>query len=394
MIYISGRLFYNVTEFDQKGLFYMSKKSTNFELLRILLTLFIPVYHWFLYNGIYYVSGEPNAVHSLFWFTGVPFTCLYAFISMSGFFLVKKKFSWNGKKLYSFIALLITLFIFKTVFINALFPGWKMNYYVDTFFLKGAWWYVYPYLLIMVFYPLLNYVIYNISMYLLYFITAILGIWFTINSIQNNTIMFNDCIMFLFIYFVMGCIERRKALNKPVVFYQKYRKHILISIYIIGVVLHTILSLYYNAAMSGANAEAATIIMQKVHGRYNLLGLSGGIILFTLFKDIEIPYAAIIHKISKITLFVFLLHESVMAIFWSFEIKSAEYLTYLPATEFWGWLGLYLILVFVAAAIMYKLYYTLAAPLWNYLINPLSESAFTKKWEQLYSKLDRRKDNV
>lgn len=365
----------------------MSKKSTNYELLRILLTLFIPIYHWFLYNGIFYVSDEPNAVSSLFLFTGIPFTCLYAFMTMSSYFMLEKKYSWSFKKVYSFLALIITLYIFKTILINCLFQGYYMNYYIDTFFLKGAWWYVYPYILIMIFYPILNYIIYHLPLKMLYLCTSLFGIWFITNSVINNTMMLNDCVMFLFIYFLMGCAKRRKESCKPLAFYQKHKKQILIGLYVICIVIHTALSLYFNSSSNHFDLETSTLLLQKVHGRYNIFGLCGGIALFTYFKDIEVPYKPIIHKISKVTLFVFLLHESVMSVFWYFEIKSAEYLTYLPAVEFWTWLILYMVLCIVFATIMYKLYYTFVAPLWDKLITPLSNSKFSKKIEKMYDTL-------
>lgn len=361
----------------------MSKKSTNYELLRILLTLFIPTYHWLLYNGIFYADNSINNLISIIPFSGISFSCLYAFITMSSYFLLKKKYSWNLKKVLDFVALIITLLIFKNIVINSLFPGEMMNYYVDTFFIKGAWWYVYPYILLMIFYPLLNRFIYNCKKTTLYICTAILGVWFLVNEVLNLTIMLNDCVMFLFLYFTMASLMR----HEPSDFYKKHKKIILASIYTICVVAITVISLLLKIPNNGLSLELENEIFQWAHGRYNILGVISGIALFTIFKDIEVPYIPMIHKASKITLFVFLLHETVMCVFWHFEIKSCEYLSYLPSAEFFGLFFIYIVFCILGAFLIYQAYYTLLAPLWDKGISRLCETSVIKKLENNYKKL-------
>ncbi len=359
----------------------MSKRSTNFELFRILLTIAIPFYHWMLYNGIFYAENSINNLISLFLLSGVPFTCLYGFITMSSYFLLKKKTTWNAKKLYSFLALAFTLWAFKTVAINCMYPGDKMNYFVDDFFLQGAWWYVYPYILLMIFYPLLNHYIYSTSITKLRIIIAILGIIFIYNIFINHTYIINDCIMFLLIYFIMGYIERKKEFSPK-------KSHMWI-IYTLLVTIGSVFSVYIKFPNNELPLETANYILQKAHGRYNLMGLIGGIIIFILFKDMNIKYRPIIHKISKYTLFVFLLHETVMCVFWVFEIKSCEFLAYMPPIQFWGLLVIYLILCSLFAYIMYELYYRFIDPLWNKLIDKLCATTLSKKWEESYRKLNK-----
>ena len=339
----------------------MSKKSTNFELLRILLTLFIPTYHWLLYNGIFYADNSTNNLIAIIPFTGISFSCLYAFITMSSYFLLKKKSAFQIRKVLNFVALCLTLWIFKTVIINILFEGERMNYYVETFFLQGAWWYVYPYILLMIFYPILNNLIYNCKKSTLYLITIGLGIWFLINEYQNKTIFLNDCVMFLFMYFLIGCLTR----YTPGAFVEKNKKSLLITSYILCVGTIVVTSFVLKMPNNGLALETENEIFQWVHGRYNILGLISGISLFTLFKDIHIPYTPVIHKISKLTLLVFLLHETVMSVFWYFEIKSCEYLAYLPSGEFWGFFLIYIVFCFLFAYIVQKGYDMLFAPLWN-----------------------------
>ncbi len=358
----------------------MSKKSTNFELLRILLTLFIPTYHWLLYNGIFYAEDSVNNLISIVPFTGISFSCLYAFLTMSSYFLLKKKTSFNLRKVLNFGALCITLWLFKTILISSLFSGWRMNYFIDTFFLKGAWWYVYPYILLMIFYPLLNRFIYGCKNRTLHICTAFFGIWFLINELINNTIILNDCVMFLFLYFLTACFMRHESGE----FYKKHKKVILICIYIICVVTLTGISLYLKMPDNGLSLELENDIFQWVHGRYNILGAISGIALFTYFKDIEVPYIPLIHKASKLSLFVFLLHETVMSIFWFFEIKSCEFLSYLPTAEFFGLFFIYIVFCILGAFLIYQIYYTYLAPLWDKVISRMCETQFIKNLEKKY----------
>ena len=94
-----------------------------------------------------------------------------------------------------------------------------------------------------------------------------------------------------------------------------------------------------------------------------------------------------IHQLSKITLFVFLLHESVMSIFWFFEIKSCEFLAYLPAAEFWGLLLIYMIFTIFGAFLAYQVYYTFIAPLWEKAVTLLCNAKPVKRLEGYYQTL-------
>lgn len=348
----------------------MSKKSTNYELLRILLTLFIPIYHWLLYNGIFYAQNSTNSIISLVLFSAIPFSCLYAFIAMSSYFLIKKKYQWSAKKVLSFAALAITLFIFKYVFIHVLFIGRDMYSFIYDFFINGAWWYVYPYILLMIVYPLLNRFIYNVHILVLYAGTLLSGTWFMVNSYNNDTRFINDCVMFLFLYLVMGCLERHKDSSA---FYQKHKKAILITIYSLGILLATGLCIYFKLFATTLSPTEIEGIIQKIHGRYTIIGFVCGIAIFTLFRNIEVPYKPIIHKMSKLTLYVFLLHETVMSVFWRYEIKGVEGLAYLPEWQFFLLIFVYMILCIGVAYIIYKAYTTLVEPLWNKLIEKITK---------------------
>lgn len=365
----------------------MSKKSTNFELLRILLTLFIPIYHWLLYNGIFYVQDSANSTISLVFFSAIPFSCLYAFIAMSSYFLIKKKYAWSLKKVLSFAALAITLFVFKYVFIHVLFIGKNMYSFIYDFFIHGAWWYVYPYILLMIFYPLLNRIIYKAHILVLYAVTLLSGAWFMVNSYNNDKSFLHDCVMFLFIYLVMGCLERHKDSSA---FYQKHKKGILITIYSLGILVATGLCIYFKLFATTLSYADMQEIIQKIHGRYTIIGLICGIAIFTLFRSIEVPYKPIIHKMSKLTLYVFLLHETVMSVFWRYEIQGTEELPYLPIWQFWLLILIYMLLCIAAAYVIYKAYSVLVEPHWNKLIERICETGFVKQLENNYKKLQEK----
>ena len=221
----------------------------------------------------------------------------------------------------------------------------------------------------MLFYPLLNRFIYECKKRTLYLVTAVFGFWFLINEYMNQTIFINDCVMFLFMYLLIGCLVR----YTPGAFIQKHKKAILLSIYITCVLGIILISVMLKMPNNGLDLETENEIFQWVHGRYNILGVFGGISLFALFKDITVPYIPVIHKLSKLTLLVFLLHETVMSVFWYFEIKSCEYLAYLPSGAFWGLFLIYVLFCFLFAYVMQKAYETCFAPLWNKCFDKILE---------------------
>lgn len=373
-----------IHSFWGKDYIHMSKKSTNFELLRILLTIFIPLYHWLLYNGIFYAQDSSNSIISLVLFSAIPFSCLYAFIAMSSYFLIKKKYQWSLKKVLIFATMAITLFVFKYVFIHVLFIGRDMYSFIYDFFIHGAWWYVYPYILVMIFYPLLNRFIFKAPIPVLYVATFLFGSWFMINSYNNDTQFLNDCVMFLFLYLTMGCLERHEDSSA---FYEKHKKGILLTIYTLGILLATGLCIYFKLYATSLSPMEIEGIIQKIHGRYTIIGFVCGIAIFTLFRHIEVPYKPVIHQMSKITLYVFLLHETVMSVFWRYEIKGIEGLAYLPEWQFFLLLFVYFILCVGVAYIMFQAYSTYIAPLWNKGIEFLCNKEFVKTLENKYEKL-------
>lgn len=365
----------------------MKNRSTNFELLRIILSVFIPVYHWLLYNGVFYANdSSPTMFISIAIFAGVPFSCLYAFITMSSYFLIQKKNNWSAKKFLMLFVQVITLYIAKNIFIASITTTkcYESSYYQD-FFVNGAWWYVWAYLVIMLLYPLINHFISKVSPMLLYVATAILGIIYINNGLTNETIFKNDCTTFLFIYLIMGCLTKH---NKISDFYTKHKRTILIVIYVLCVLVITLSTLYFKLPSVSLGVKAEKLIIQSIHTRYNIIGLISGIVLFTLFKDINISYKPIIHRISKYTFFMFLFHETVMSVFWYYELKSAKYLLTLPTGEFFLWILLYIICCFVVAVILQNIYSILIEPLWNKLITIICKIPIIKKLEDAFLSLE------
>ena len=362
--------------YTKKGLS-MVKRNTNIELLRVIASLIIPVYHWLLYNGIFYAQNSSNSILSLTLFSGIQIMSLYAFIATSSYFLIQKKYNWKANKLFSFITLVVLLYIFKTVVVNQLFPGYYMNEYVNSFFLKGSWWYVYPYLLLMAFYPLLNYIIYKLPIVVLYGITTILVIMFTIPGLMNTTNFFSNCIAFLSIYFTMGCLQR----NDYSIMKHKHTRIILCIAIILGILIMTSFCLYFKLFANTLSVEEANACIQKVHCRYNIIGLIGGIFIFLIFKNTDVPYNATINHFAKYSLYIFLIHETVMSVFWYFYIKSAEFLAYLPAIQFWGYIIIYELFCIITAYLIDKIYSIVFKPLFDKLIIKLCETTFIKGLE-------------
>ena len=67
------------------------ERQTNFELLRLLLMLTIPVYHLILYNGVFYMDYHKKEAPGLFLSSGGAITADYEFIALTSYFLLEFK---------------------------------------------------------------------------------------------------------------------------------------------------------------------------------------------------------------------------------------------------------------------------------------------------------------
>ena len=353
----------------------MKQRKTSFELLRIVLIFAIAMYHLFLYNGVFYQEYTLNAIYGLILSAGTAVPCDYAFIALSTYYLIPKKHKWNPRRFLSFAALSFTLYLLKMGILRGLFGYNNTEYFIDLFLVTGAWWYVTQYLLLMLYYPLLNRLIHTEKPVKLYLCTAVMGILFLINGATNVMNFWNDLVMFVFTYLLVGCLYVHPVKWD---FFARHKKIILLVVCFSISLAMIAACVYVKLPLSGASVSWGNQFIQRIIGRYCFPAMIVGLGVFELFRNWELSYFKTIHSLAKIILYVFLMHEPLLGIFWYFK-KCWNTMAYDPAPQFFLWTVIYLAACFVFAGIVQQMYTRIIEPLWNKLIDKICNDYAERK---------------
>lgn len=345
----------------------MKQRKTSFELLRIILIIAVVIYHLFLYNGVFYQECTPNAIYGLLLSASTVIPGDYAFITLSAYYLIPKKSQWNPRRFLSFAALSFTLYLLKMGILRGLFGYNNTEYFIELFLVTGAWWYVTQYLLLLLYYPLLNRLIHSEKPAKLYLCTAVLGILYLINGATNIMNFWNDLIMFLFTYLLVGCLYVHPLKWD---FFTKHKRAFLLMLCFSLSLAMTAVCVYVKLPLSGIAVSWGNQFIQRIIGRYCFPAMIVGLSVFELFRCWDLSYSKTIHRLAKIIIYVFLMHETLLGIFWYFK-KCWNTMAYDSTPEFFLWTVIYLIACFVFAGILQQIYTRFIEPLWNKLIDKI-----------------------
>lgn len=280
------------------------QRQSNFELLRIIMICIILIYHFILYNGVLSIPNNPFMVHGLILSSGAV-APIYSFMALSSYFLLNSKETSISRKFKkNFISTAVLLVIKLVIICVVLGYSSEVKFYND-FFVKGSWWYIYIYLIILLLHPLFNKLIYTISIRNLTILCTVLGLWFFINSIIGQVNYFNDFICFVFTYFVIGYLKRTDFNRFMGITNKKYN---MLIVYFVC----------YMLTFCVCHYKMSSDVTHFVIGKYSFQQFIMGIAAFLFFRSLSIPYNQWINKIAENVLYVFLFHETVLAIYWWF----------------------------------------------------------------------------
>lgn len=340
------------------------ERQTNFELLRLLLMLTIPVYHLMLYNGVFYMDYHKNVAPGLFLSSGGAITADYAFIALTSYFLLETKDRPIIRRFLTFGAQVLTLYVIRFAVIRSLWGFDSGNWFVEDYILGGAWWFVAPYMVMLLLYPWLNQWMQKMTICWHGVLCLGLGICFVTNSITLRMNFVNDLIAFLFTYATMGYLRRKD--------YQRWilptKKRRMAGIYLLGFLVTFFASWYVKMPGVMENDAAANLVVKHLIGKYAPLQFVMGLAVFFFFRDVQLRQSQIINRLAKSVFFVFLLHETVMGVYWYFGKINGQY-PYYSVGAFWGWLLLYLFSCLVVGVSAEALYAKFVAPLWRRVID-------------------------
>lgn len=340
------------------------ERQTNFELLRLLLMLTIPVYHLMLYNGVIYMDYHKNVAPGLFLSSGGAITADYAFIALTSYFLLETKDRPIIRRFLTFGAQVLTLYVIRFAVIRSLWGFDSGNWFVEDYILGGAWWFVAPYMVMLLLYPWLNQWMEKMSLCWHRVLCLGLGICFVANGITLWMNFVNDLIAFLFTYVMMGYLRRKN--------YQRWilptKKRWMAGIYLLGFLVTFFVSWYVKMPGVMADDAAANLVVKHLIGKYAPLQFVMGLAVFFFFRDVQLRQSQIINHLAKSVFFVFLLHETVMGVYWYIGKIDGQY-PYYSVGAFWGWLLIYLLSCLVVGVSAEALYTKFVAPLWRRVID-------------------------
>ena len=118
------------------------------------------------------------------------------------------------------------------------------------------------------------------------------------------------------------------------------------------------------------NDAAANLIVKHLIGKYAPLQFVMGMSVFFFFRDVQMKQSQMINRLAKSVIFVFLLHETVMGVYWYFGKINGQY-PYYSVGAFWGWLLFYLLSCLVVGVLAEALYTKYLAPLWRRIIDKI-----------------------
>lgn len=340
------------------------ERQTNFELLRLLLMLTIPVYHLMLYNGVFYMDYHKNVAPGLFLSSGGAITADYAFIALTSYFLLETKDRPIIRRFLTFGAQVLTLYVIRFAVIRSLWGFDSGNWFVEDYILGGAWWFVAPYMVMLLLYPWLNQWMEKMSLCWHRVLCLGLGICFVANGITLRMNFVNDLIAFLFTYVMMGYLRRKN--------YQRWilptKKRWMAGIYLLGFLVTFFVSWYVKMPGVMADDASANLVVKHLIGKYAPLQFVMGLAVFFFFRDVQLRQSQIINHLAKSVFFVFLLHETVMGVYWYIGKIDGQYPHY-SVGAFWGWLLIYLLSCLIVGVSAEALYTKFVAPLWRRVID-------------------------
>lgn len=332
------------------------QRQSNYELLRILLMVAVPLYHMMIYAGIIYMPYNDLTAEALFICSGSAIVADYAFMAMSSFFLLESKNKPVISKFLSLSAQVVFIFLIKIVTIRGILTFPEGDFYVRDFFIKGSWWFIYVYLIVLVIYPFLNRIIYSAKKWQLLVICMLLGVWFLVNGLRNDVNLLHDLIAFLFTYFVMGYLKRTDFKRY---FGLQNKRSIMLSIYLIGFIVTFVVLLWAkHPSTTFMEDAAASDLVRVMVGKYSFLQCVMGIAVFLFFRSTNIKVNKWINSMAQNVFYVFLLHETVMAVFWHFgKMRTIDdVLPYASGLEVAVWSIVYILCCFVFARIIRFIY--------------------------------------
>lgn len=289
-------------------------RRSNFELLRIISTIMIIVYHFAFWSAFDYIELEKYPVNYLF----LNFLELFGkvgvdiFILISGYFLIEKddiKVSkviklWLQIFFYSLLSyILFSLNIFKSDYFENSIPLFIERVMPIS---HGNWWFASSYFIIFLFSPFLNRFFKSLSnkQYLIFLALAVTCGSIIVTLTQKNEFQGIRLIPFFIIYSIGGYIKLH--LNE-IHFSRKKLGVILFVAIVVGLI---VLLLWRREAKTDTFIKGYFLVM--VGSETFPITMIISIVLFLIFKETEIGVKKPVNIVASASFAVYMIHTDIL----------------------------------------------------------------------------------
>ena len=286
------------------------QRKSNFELMRIFAIFLIVIFHASMdlnQSMNFQHVFTPNMI-PIFLLGGWGRLGVGLFVIVSSWYLQEKEFDPKRGKKFIYICYITVYYAFLVPFIMKLTHLREVSI---SDFLKAllspfinSYWYVSSYLMLLVFYPIINKCIKALSYQELKYTTVamliISDIW-SILALSRVAQVTGEFMTFLTLYFLVACMKR-----KPDNWFMKKSgmKAVLMYFLIIGICVFTeILGTYFNI-------HFLISIAVRILNNNSIFIDFFAILIFCVFFKMNIKYNVVLNTIAKTTLGVYVLHTT------------------------------------------------------------------------------------
>lgn len=300
-----------------------SKRKSNIEIVRIIAMLLIVMSHYSLYSGFNWENINGITVNKIFINTFFEFGTLGVslFIIISGYFYDKNKIN-----VYKIIRLILQIFLFSIIglIIGTVICDSNLNMkniiksVMPTTF--GLYWFATCYILIYLFSPFLKMVIDKFSKRdLKLLITLMILIWSIITMIPGAKTFWNEFIWLVVIY-IIGAYIKKYNVNLL-----KNNKNRIIAVILIIVFLSTFMIIIELLSIKLLILKDFIQYFNNIQSPFILILT---ILIFNIFKNINIKNNIYINVVASSTFGIYLIHENVFLrnFIWKELVQGNKYI--------------------------------------------------------------------
>ena len=278
------------------------QRKSNFELLRIFAMVLIILHHYALHGGLASIAGfGVNKYIGTICLIGGKLA-VNLFVLISGYFLIESEFKFKKVlKLILQVYCYSVAFFIVYVILKGIPTGEIIKLTVFPFTSK-AYWFMLPYICVYVLSPFINKLIKSISQKQLISLIGILIFMFSgIGFFITDSGLMNNLSWFILIYLI-GAYIRLYDFNY-------FSKKTIKCFSVIGYVLFIIITCGITY-MSQYNANIFKFV-NKISSMNSIIVLVEAVLIFIVFKNLEIKNNKFINILGKSSVGVYLLHDSI-----------------------------------------------------------------------------------